>query len=319
MKTPFLSTSFSQNGKKAKKRFEKILELKNKRTGVVVIVGILAGLLILSSVFAFGSQDIGIIGGADGPTEIFITSSENSALDKAISEKLLGDNKGGFLEGEVTGEGHIIMGEEENKAYILTTYGEYGFVNGNMNKVSGTGVIPAVAEFTKNGNEYNITSITYPGDGSQFAEDIKRMFPAKYRERCMGGKTYDADYQTMLAQEKGYVQAYLNSIGRSDAEITDYESGALLTDLGVSVDVSNKLLDMQKYDISTKYPYHVGNQEYIEDGKRVVYEMSYKRGDPEIIYRKTDYETKNLIQEIHISADTGEIVSIIPNKEKEAK
>ncbi len=47
--------------------------------------------------------------------------------------------------------------------------------------------------------------------------------------------------------------------------------------------------------------------------KRVVYEMSYKR-EIEIIYRKTDYETKNLIQEIHISADTGEIVSVIPNK-----
>ena len=41
--------------------------------------------------------------------------------------------------------------------------------------------------------------------------------------------------------------------------------------------------------------------------------MSYKR-EIEIIYRKTDYETKNLIQEIHISADTGEIVSVIPNK-----
>ncbi len=36
----------------------------------------------------------------------------------------------------------------------------------------------------------------------------------------------------MLEQEKGYVQAYLNSIGRANAEITDYESGALLTDLG---------------------------------------------------------------------------------------
>ncbi len=69
--------------------------------------------------FAFGSQDIGIIGGADGPTAIFVTSSENSELDKAISEKLLGDNKGGFLEGEVTGEGHIIMGEEGKQGIYL--------------------------------------------------------------------------------------------------------------------------------------------------------------------------------------------------------
>ena len=125
-------------------------------------------------------------------------------------------------------------------------------------------------EFTKNGEEYNITSITYPGDGSRVAEDVKRMFPAKYRSRCLGGKTYDADYQTMLEQEKGYVQAYLNSIGRANAEITDYESGALLTDLGVSVDVSNKLLDMQKYDISTNIPTMSEIRRYIEDGKRVV-------------------------------------------------
>lgn len=312
MKTPFLSTSFSQDGKKAKKRFEKILELKNKRTGVVVIVGILAGLLILSSVFAFNS-DVGIIGGADGPTSIVIGTSESTGLDKAISEKLLGDNKGGFLDGETAGEGHIIMGEDKNKAYILTTYGEYGFVNGKMTKVSGTGVIPAVAEFTENNNEYTVTSITYPGDGSQYLEDIKKMFPIKYRARCMGGKMYDDDYKTMLAQEREYVKAYLNSIGRSDAEITDYEGGELLTDLGVSVDVSNKLLDLPKYDISSKYPYFVGNQEYIEDGKRVVYEMSYKKGDPEIIYRKTDYETKAVLEEIRISAENGEVVTVTSN------
>ena len=80
MKTPFLSTSFSQDGERSKKNaLKKILELKNKRTGVVVIVGYFSRTyIILSSVFAFGSQDIGIIGGADGPTAIFVTSSENS-------------------------------------------------------------------------------------------------------------------------------------------------------------------------------------------------------------------------------------------------
>ena len=313
MKTPFLSTAFSENGKKVKKRFERILEMKNKRIGVVVIVGVAAVLLILSSVLAVNNSDVAIIGGADGPTSIYVSQSgeENRTLDEAVSAKLL-ESADSYSEGEVNAEGHIILevDEDAKKAYVLTTYGEYGFVNGNMTKISGTGVIPAVAYFTEENNNFNVTSFEYPGDGAMFMEDIKKMFPENLQKRC-AGSDYENDYAQMLLQEQEYVKRYLKSIDR-EAEITEHESGPLLTDLGVSVEVSNGILEMEKnVNNFYRYPYFVGSCEYIEDGVRVVYTMDYNKGDSEIVYKKTRYEDGKLLEELRISAETGEVVKAV--------
>ncbi len=313
MKTPFLSTAFSENGKKMKKRFERILEIRHKRIGVVAIVGSLAAVLILSTVFAVNTN-VSIIGGADGPTKIYVTEkgkdSQKTTLDEAISASVLNSAEGNYLEGETVGEGHIIMDvdDAQKKVYVLTTYGEYGFENGKMIKVSGTGVIPTVMQYADGDTGVTVTSVETPGDGSMFGEDVKKMFPRRLWNRCMGS-SYDEDYKAMLAQEHAYVRDYLKKIGRS-AEIGEYEGGTLLTDLGVPVEVSNALLDVKNIPGFEKYPIVVGNREYIEDGVRVLYTLNYTKGADKIVYEKTEYDTGDRLEYIVIDAKTGEVLTM---------
>ena len=50
-----------------------------------------------------------------------------ATLEEAVSEFLIEANKGGYYPGECCGEGHIILGTEENDnetvVYLLTMYG----------------------------------------------------------------------------------------------------------------------------------------------------------------------------------------------------
>lgn len=322
MKRPFLSTAFSENGKKAKKRFEKILDLKNKRTGVIIMIGIAAAILIIGSIFTVNNENIDIIGGADGTTSVYVSQSSGETLsaytdlDAAISEKMLADNQDSYLSGETRGEGHIILEVDETagKAYVLTTYGEYGFENGKMIKCGGSGVIPRVAYYTADNGNFTVTAFETPTDGSYHVSDIKKMFPAHLQKRCLGDN-YEEDYKTMLAQERVYVEKYLKEIGR-EAEIGEHEGGYLLTDLGVSVEVSNSLLENEKNMLLWKYPITVGNCEYIEDGVRVIYELNYKKGDSDIIYRKTRYDNGELLDEFIFDAKTGELRSALNTPSK---
>ena len=103
--------------------------------------------------------------------------------------------------------------------------------------------------------------------------------------------------------EEKYAKDYLIQIGR-EAEIGDYGDfeHPLLTHLGVSVQVSNKLLE-KNY---SNYPMWVGNQEKIEDGIRYVYQMDYDKDEKQIVLSKYNYETKEVVEKIVIDALTGE-------------
>ncbi len=313
MRTPFLSTGFSESGERVKKRIDKILNTKKKKVGGIIILFGIILLSILGTVFSVenSGSSVGIIGGSDGPISIYVSknNSENTTLSEAISKKLLEDARSGYWDGEVAAEGHIILdvSYEKNEAYLLTMQGNYGFVNGKMSKISGSGVIPAVAYFAKDEEKFSVTSLKYPKDGSYYTKSIKEMFPTKLHKKVLSDG--DAEYNALKAQERVYVTEYLKKIGRN-AEIVDHESGPLLTDLGVSVEISNKLLEIKMGDLH-KYPYFVGNQEYIENGIRVVYQMDYKEGDSEAVYQKTEYDTKKLLEEIKIDVTTGEIVSLL--------
>ncbi len=81
--TPRLSTGFSENGKKAKSRFENILS-KSKKRSVFLVVSLLAAIIATEFLIActgestekiadeLENQNV-IIGGADGPTDMWIT------------------------------------------------------------------------------------------------------------------------------------------------------------------------------------------------------------------------------------------------------
>lgn len=261
--------------------------------------------ILLFCIFLLTScnNDVGIIGGADGPTSIIV--SEKS-LDAMVSNALLSNNKGKYADGECIAEGHIILGSEikndETFVYALTMYGEYGFQDNNFVKVSGSGTIPAVIVLSQNGE---LIRIDWPEDGSKNVESIKKLFPKEYHKRVLSIK--DNDTEELEKQEKAYAQDYLSKIGR-EATIGDYGDfeHPLLTRMGVSVQVSNMILG-KNY---ANFPHWIGNQEKIEDGIRYVYEMNYDKEIDQIFLEKYNYENKEVIEKIRINSLNGDEIRL---------
>lgn len=228
-------------------------------------------------------------------------------LDEAVGMAVLSSNADSYASQECVAEGHILLETEQEDTkttvYALTMYGEYGFENGAFIKGGGTGLIPAVMTFSydeKNG--YVLEDCQYPMDGSYYVSSIQELFPEKYWDRCIVHR--DDDIEELTRQERIYARDYLNRLGRT-AKIGDYADigHPLLTDVGVSVDVSNHLWELE---MLYGYPYWIGNLEKLEDGVRYVYEMSLDQKAGEIIYTKSVYDTKEVLEQIRIDMNTGE-------------
>lgn len=237
--------------------------------------------------------------------ESYYANNKTLSHDQAVI-KALSDTVNRYLDEECFGEGHIVLGTEKDgditKIYTLTMVGYYGFVNNNFEKNSGTGIIPAVVTL-KNNNEVDIK---YPKDGSGYASSVKEMFPLKYHNRIFGEN--DSDRKNLTEQEWVYAKEYLSKIGRK-ADIGDYRDfeHILLADLGVSVEVSNRLEDF--YKVHSYYPYFIGTKEIIEDGVRMVYEMSYHENQKEIKFTKYTYDTKEVVKQFVFNSITGEEIN----------
>ena len=96
IKPPTLSTSFSESGKSAKKRFENILNTKAKKTGVAAFVIVICIVLSVGTLVACNSGSIGVIGGSDGPTSIVVSSDTEKKIKDLYDSKIkyVGDNSG---------------------------------------------------------------------------------------------------------------------------------------------------------------------------------------------------------------------------------
>lgn len=240
----------------------------------------------------------------DDTMHISKNQTTEESLDRSVSTAILLNQEWRYLSGEARGEGHIILGfDEENdetRIYALTTYGEYGFQDGNFVKISGSGVIPAVIILSQNDQGALLSRIEWPEDGTNYSESIKNLFPSEYEDRVLTVR--EEDRQELKAQERAYAEAYLKKIKR-EATIGEYADfkHTLLTDVGVSVEVSNKLLE-SKYSM---YPLWIGNQERIEDNIRFVYEKKYDENEKEIILTKYNYETSEIVQQIIIDSISG--------------
>lgn len=227
--------------------------------------------------------------------------------DLLVSEAILSKNQEIYTGEECVAEGHRILdmeeGETETKLYVLTMYGEYQFQNGNFVKEAGSGVIPAVLAFKKDDiGAYKLSSYEKPEDGSGYVESIERLFPKELQQICITPtEEVRADLES---QEQSYAAEYLKKIGRT-AEIggfSDFEY-PLLTDAGVSVEVSNRL--MENRDIG-RYPYWIGNVERLEDGKRYVYQTDYEPEKKRILMTKTEYDSKKVTEVYIFDSETGE-------------
>lgn len=79
------STRLSQSGKQAKKRFDRILWGHKKKKGTALLIAVIAIIASTGGLVACDWASVGIIGGSDGPTSIFITKrNENESLCQSL-------------------------------------------------------------------------------------------------------------------------------------------------------------------------------------------------------------------------------------------
>lgn len=232
-------------------------------------------------------------------------------VETAVSAAILNKNMERYLAGECIGEGHTILGIEEEeyqvKVYLLATFGWYQFQDGNFVKNSGSGVIPTVMTFKREKDgAYLLNDYKTPQDGSLYNPSIKELFPEEFWEICIFPP--EDDINALRNQEQEYAAAYLKKLGRN-AEIGDYSDfeHTLLTDVGVSVEVSNRLAE-KKDDLLSKCPNWLGNVEQVENGIRYQYEKAYNPEKKEITYSKVDLSTNKIVEEAVFDSESGDFI-----------
>ncbi|WP_034466004.1 hypothetical protein [Butyrivibrio proteoclasticus] len=230
------------------------------------------------------------------------------AITAAIFEK-----GADYRQGEVAGEGHIIMGQEEVSnqviCYLLTMYGSYEFENGNFVKCAGSGAIPAVLTFTVNDGVYELLYYNEPVDGSGFVDSVKDLFPESLWSRCI--TIEEDDMIELTRQERADAEEYLGTIGREDAEIGDYADFEYLidSDYKISDEVSNKIAEYQVDDpIAQNCDFWYGDREVLEENVRYIYRKEYDKKQNQVIFSKILYETEEVIEISAYSSKTGEPV-----------
>lgn len=234
-----------------------------------------------------------------------ISENITPEMEAAVVKAILTEDEAEYWNGECSAEGHIIFASEtkNNIIYVYTYISNvsFGFENGNFVDISGA-QMPAVFEF--NADNYESIGISYPEDGVMYSSSIKKMFPKKYESKVLN--LSDADYENLNNQLYKYAEDYLKSIGRTAAvgRMNNFDY-VLPTDLGISIDVSNALNDIQKL---YPYPYWIGDKEVIEDGTRYVYKTEYDKSNNLIVYSKYKYDSPESIEEkIVINSLTGKV------------
>lgn len=244
-----------------------------------------------------------------GGYDNIIYPERTESIDEAVAKAILDDNQKKYYDfgTECATEGHIIYGTDVDDniytVYVLTEYNHFGFMNGYFVSQGG-GRAPAVMSFEKTAEGYKLLDIKYAEDGSRHVPSIKEMFPWQYQYRVMNPS--EKDYENLWNQNVAYAQAYLNKIGRTEG-IRNYSQveHTILTDVGVSVDVSNKILEH-----NLRYNYDLGYFENVEDGVRYVYRKTYDKEQNMVVCTKEVYDTKEIVERIEIDSLTGEIIKI---------
>lgn len=226
-----------------------------------------------------------------------------------VSQVLLDQASSDYLRGECAAEGHIILDTVQEgdfwKVYTLASVGQYGFCTGHFEKISGSGAIPTMITIGQEENgEYYCHGIWEPMDGNLYEDSIKETFPQELWTKVMNAHER---YGELQEQEESYAQDYLESIGR-EATIGSYGDfeHPLFTDNGMSVEVSNALIAMERL---CYFPMFIGNQERIEDGVRYVYETAWDHqgnGAGTATYTKYAYDTGEIVTQyvFQVNGDT---------------
>lgn len=228
-------------------------------------------------------------------------------LERLVAQAVLDKNWGRYTGEECVGEGHVILKTEETgrklTVYALTMYGEYQFQDGNFVKEAGSGAVPAVITFLKDSQgAYQLDAFAWPEDGGGYVESIRKLFPKELWKLCLSPTE---ECQSRLKEmECSYAKAYLKEIGREAriGEYGDFEH-PLLTDVGVSVEASNRIGENKDL---WAYPYWIGNVERLETGGRYVYAMDVDARSKKIVFTKTVYGKGDVAERHEFDWETGQ-------------
>ena len=284
---PFLSTSFSEGGKGAKRRFSNILSTRRRKAGAAIVAVALMGTLCLGALVACEKKQSEALNRIpDDQDSGLVTMYMSPSIENAVHGALLEDSDN-YADAEFYAEGHVILGIDDEGTeilvYTVTSFGGYSFMNDMFIKDTGSGVIPAVIVLDNFGGMYTPIEIRWPKDGSYYVESIKELFPEEYQDKALSAQDY---YDELIEQEHTQAGEYLKSIGR-DAEIGDYiDLNAVLPDM--DTEASNYFMSikgtedfglanayMEKFPI-WRFPIYQGTHEYIQDGKRYIYETNWE-------------------------------------------
>ncbi len=230
-----------------------------------------------------------------------------SELEAAVSRAIIDINSQYNYFGECYTEGHLIYGVEENngkyKVYMTERFSSFGFENGYFMSQSGhiTGV---VMTFEKVNDEFKFIDADYTEDGSRLKPSIERLFPKSLVRNVLDDTP--AEREELWNQCVVQAQAYLDSIGR-EAEICSYGDieHITLTDLGISVDVSNKIANLPiSYNT-----YEIGYYEIVDGGVRYIRRTSYLSEQNVILYTTEEYGTGKITERIEVDGVTGNVIS----------
>lgn len=233
-------------------------------------------------------------------TEDAQTSEEQAAPateQEAMAQALLDQARSGYGEGECAAEGHVILSTSsgdntDTEVYALCSVGNYGFVNGNFEEVSGSGAIPSRLTFRKDENGgLTLVDFWQAEDGSRYVDSIRETFPEKLVAQALDAQSY---YQDLKAQKVAYALAYLEEIGR-EAQIGDYADfdHPLAVDQGMPGPVSDELMNER-----WEYPFFLGSEERLEDGVRWIYsnEWAPSGNGGTVTYTKTNFDTGEIAE-----------------------
>lgn len=233
-----LVTGLSSAGKAQKRRFANIKRIgKKTRPEIqvisVIIVGIFSAVILCSYTLAGDSISINTArtGGAGGPAYVSVPDNINTSLDLAVSEAILVANEGKYIEGECSGEGHIILGVESQEGvgsmvYVLTSYGEYDFEDERLVKISGSSSVPAAITLQlRDDNTYEVLDYREPDGSMSYSDFVRAYMPEESWELIFG----DTAVPVLTRLEERYAEAYLKRIGREDITIGLRERSFLLS------------------------------------------------------------------------------------------
>lgn len=234
---------------------------------------------------------------------------DGQSLHEAVGELLQAKTKEIYGDEECAVESHRIVSAlgKDGKTHVsvLTTTGAFRFMNGNLIRLDKMNIEPAVMVLVKNAaGNYEVEYADYANIGIEGEEAIRQLFVKQTADNVLG--TMETFRQDLANQEKQAAADYAASLSRTCEVGTFAEFPVEYLDKKVAnTDVMDKILVDPKL---MPYPIFIGNQEYLENGTRYVYETAFREEDATILFKKYDFKTKETKEEFKVSAQTGDYI-----------